>query len=69
MPVRATHRRNQNLLPGERDCVRPLSQLVVVQFEKSQKDCHSEARDGRARNLLFRCWRQADSSPMKLASE
>jgi hypothetical protein len=42
---------------------------VVVQFERSSKDCHSEARDRRAGNLLFRCWRQADSSPIKLASE
>jgi hypothetical protein len=42
---------------------------VVAQFEKSPKGCHSEARDCRARNLLFRCWRQADSSPIKLASE
>jgi hypothetical protein len=42
---------------------------VVVQFEKFPKDCHSEARDCRARNLLFRCRRQANSSPIKLASE
>ena len=30
---------------------------------------HSEARSFRARNPLFRCRRQADSSPIRLASE
>jgi hypothetical protein len=43
---------------------------VVVQFENSPvKDCHSEARWCRARNLLFFCWQQAGSPPINLASE
>jgi hypothetical protein len=42
---------------------------VVVQFEKFPKDSHSGARHCGARNLLFRRWQQADSSPIKLASE
>jgi NADPH-dependent glutamate synthase beta subunit-like oxidoreductase len=41
----------------------------VVQFEKTSLDCYSEARDRRARNLLFHCWQQADSSPINPASE
>jgi len=40
---------------------------VVVQFEIPKSACHSEAGYYRARNLLFRCWQQADSSPIKLA--
>jgi hypothetical protein len=46
----------------------PQSQ-VVVQFEKFPRDCHSEARHYRARNLLFRRRQPADSSPIKQASE
>ena len=42
------------------------TQYVVAQFENIY---HSEARPCRARNLLFRWWREADSSPIKLASE
>jgi hypothetical protein len=41
----------------------------MVQFENPQRGCHSEAQRYRARNLLFRRRQQADSSPMKLASE
>jgi hypothetical protein len=36
---------------------------------ESAKNCHSEARHYRARNLLVRCWQKADSSPIDLASE
>ena len=39
----------------------------MVQFEIPKSACHSEARYYRARNLLFRCWQQTDSSPIKLA--
>jgi hypothetical protein len=42
---------------------------VVVFFEKSPRDCHSEARECGARTLLFRCSRQADSSPIRPASD
>jgi hypothetical protein len=42
--------------------------LVVLLFE-NPKVCYSEARPCRARKLLFRCWQQADSPPIELASE
>jgi hypothetical protein len=41
---------------------------VMVQFEVL-KNCHSEARQYRARNLLFLCSPTADSSPINPASE
>ena len=40
---------------------------LMVRFETFSKDCHSEARIWRARNLLFHCRQQADSSPTRLA--
>ena len=39
----------------------------MVHFEIPKSACHSEAQYYRARNLLFRCWQQADSSPIELA--
>jgi hypothetical protein len=36
---------------------------------ETTKDCHSEARLYRARNLLFRLLLKADSSPINPASE
>ena len=46
-----------------------LRSAMPERSSKIQKHCHSEARLYRARNLLFCCRQQADSSPINLASE